>query len=336
MSEEQVAETVETQDTTGTEIQDNAATNQAEGQQAAEQRQSAATKAAAQANGAVVEDTDDGPPKSYWPEDWQEKLAKHFGGDDEKAVKRELTRIKKLFPDVETVYGNYRTMESRFSEGGLVKKPGQDADDDARLEFYKSLGGPEKPEDLVANLKLANEAVLGDEDKPVMESFAQALHGKTDPQEIVDAAANWYYQNLEQTAAMMDERDDNAEQDFNQMKKEEWGGAAKRYDNAVSNLFSQLGQPDLLEGIFESRMADGSKLGNNFEVAKFFLNVAHQVMPAATVTEDGSGNATSINDELAKIETLRREDPNKYFRDEALQARERELLDAQYKIQARA
>lgn len=335
MSDEAIAEPVETPEAPPP----SAGVSDSEAQKNVEP---AATQAEnGKANGAVDEKSaepasDDAKPKSYWPEDWQEKLAKHFGGEDEKAVKRELTRIKKLFPDVETVYGNYRTMESRFSEGGLVKKPGQDADDDARLEFYKALGGPEKAEDLVANLKLANEAVLGDDDKPVMESFAKALHGATDPQDIINRAANWYYQGLEQSVAMIEEQDDNAEQEFNRMKREEWGGAAKRYDNAISNAFSVLGQPDLLQEIFESRAPDGSKLGNKFEVAELFRNFAQQVMPASTVTEDGSGSGTSINEELAKIEDIRRQDPQKYWRDENLQARERELLDAQYKIQARA
>jgi len=108
-------------------------------------------------------------PSSYWPDDWREKAAEHISAGDKKIYDRELKRLSRI-TDPAGMYGMYRELEGKFSEGGLTKIPGPDASDDDRAAFWRQLGVPEKPEDYFDGLKLANDAVLGDLDKPVAEA----------------------------------------------------------------------------------------------------------------------------------------------------------------------
>ena len=63
---------------------------------------------------------------STWPTDWRERIASAHGGEDKKAVAKELRRLQR-FADPAAVYGTARALESRLSEGGLVKIPGRNA-----------------------------------------------------------------------------------------------------------------------------------------------------------------------------------------------------------------
>jgi hypothetical protein len=83
------------------------------------------------------------------------------------------------------------------------------------------------------------------------------------------------------------------------------------------------------------RMADGRIIGNDPAMIRWLAALAHEVNPAATVTEDGDMSGKSIEDELAEIKALRKTDRKKYDSD-AVQTRERELIEASERIRAKA
>jgi hypothetical protein len=65
------------------------------------------------------------------------------------------------------------------------------------------------------------------------------------------------------------------------------------------------------------------------------VNIARDVNPAASVVEDGAQGGLGIETELAQIDKHRRENRIAYNKDYKMQARERELLEAQSRVQAR-
>ena len=78
------------------------------------------------------------------------------------------------------------------------------------------------------------------------------------------------------------------------------------------------------------------KLGNNPVFLRALVEAARAINPAATVipgNADSSGK--SISDELAEIDKFRREHRKQYTKDEKMQARERQLLEAQLKLAER-
>jgi len=279
--------------------------------------------------------------KPYWPENWREKLAEQIAAGDKKAYARELKRLERI-ADPAGVYGMYREVEGKLTSGGLIKKPGKDAKPEEVKEYQKALGWTEKPEEMLTEIKLENGAVLGEADKPVLGGFLQAVHGATTAQEFVNKATNWYFSGLEEQAAAMDEADDEFRREAERALKDEYGPAFKRKTNGIASLFAIApggtdikNEGSLYARLMGGRTADGKMIGNDPDMVRFLVGLAQEVNPAATVVEDGNQSGMSIDAEIKAIEQRMRDDRQKYFKDEAAQARYRELITAREKIRAR-
>jgi len=282
------------------------------------------------------------PAKPYWPADWREKLAEHTAAGDKKIYAKELRRLERI-ADPAGVYGMYREAEGKLTGGGLIKAPGKDAKPEEIAEFHKALGVPEKPEDYFQHVKLENGAVIGAADKPLVDGFAAAAHKAGATPAVVNATLNWYYQNQEDQAAAMDEADDSFRRESERVLKDELGATFKRKTNAIAPLFAPApGGADIANAgglyarLMGGRMADGRIIGNDPDMVRFLVGLATEINPAATITEDGNQSGMSVDAEIKAIQKDMRDDRPAYFKDEAKQARYRELLTARDKIQARA
>jgi hypothetical protein len=279
--------------------------------------------------------------KPYWPDNWREKLAEHIAAGDQKAYKRELKRLERI-ADPAGVYGLYREAEGRLTSGGLIKVPGKDAKPEEIAAYHKALNVPEKPEDYFKDIKLSNGAEIGEADKPLVDGFAERVHKAGATPQFVNAALDWYYDMQETQAAAQDQADDDFRIEAQRALKEEWGPAYTRYRTAIESLFvSAPGGPNaendgsLYSRLLGGRTADGKIIGNDPDIIKWLSGVAREVNPAATVVEDVSGGAKTIEAELNEIRALRKTDKRKYFSD-AVQKREAELIDARERIRAKA
>ncbi len=280
--------------------------------------------------------------KPYWPENWREKIAEQAAAGDKRAYEKELNRLKKLdSPD--SMYGSYRSMENTWASKNFIKLPGKDATPEEMAEYHKAIGVPEKPEDYFKAVKLENGAVIGDADKPLVESFAQYAHKNGLPSTSVNAAMNWYFAQQEQQAAALDEADDKFKTDAQRTLKDEWGGAFKRKTNAVGTLFdiapggTDIKNPQSLYArLLGGRTADGRIIGDDPDIVRWLAAIAHERNPAATVVEDSDMSGKSIENEIGEIEKLMRENRPAYNKDTNKQARYLELLGARDKIRAKA
>jgi hypothetical protein len=306
------------------------------------EKKTIATGADAEAEDAAKAKEADDKHKPYWPPDWREKMAEHAAAGDKKAYARELKRLQR-FTDPTSVYGFAREYEGKFDRGGLVKVPGKDAKPEEIAEFNKALGVPEKPEDYFKDIKLENGAVIGDADKPLADSFAAALHPAGASPAVVSAALNWYYKHQEEQAAAMDEADDDFRRESERALKDEFGPAYRRMTNAIGPLFATApggtdikNEGSLYARLMGGRLADGSIIGNNPDIVRWLVSIAQDVNPAATVVEDGNQSAMTVDAEIKQIEQRMKDDRRGYFKDEAAQARYRELITARDKIRAKA
>jgi hypothetical protein len=279
--------------------------------------------------------------KPTWGEDWRAKFAEHVAAGDKKAAEREMKRLERI-ADPAAVYGMYRELEAKFSQGGLTKIPSKDASPEDVKAFHKALGVPEDPKEYVEKLSLPNGVTLGDRDKVIASEFAQAMHGAGLTQGQMDKAYSWYLQNQEAQAAAIDQQDDHNRLQGQQALKEEWGPSYNRNINAISSLFAYApgganldNDGALFNRLLGGRMADGKIIGDDPEMVKFLVSLAKEVNPIATVVENHN-SGKSIEDELREISNLRRTDRRAYNKDEKIQARERELLAALEKHRARA
>lgn len=279
---------------------------------------------------------------SYWPKDWREKAAEHYSAGDKDAYAKELKRLERI-TDPAGMYGMYREMESRFSEGGLTKIPGEDATDEEKSAFWRQLGAPESADDYVKNLKLQGDAVLGDLDKPIAETFAQALHSVGAPQQVYDAALNWYYQLQEQQMNELDEKDDKDYEDNRKQLRSEFGGSLDRYINTLGALFADApggADPDNPRGVmarlFGGRTSDGRIIGNDPDVVRFLVGLNRNMNPNATeVDPSDASSGVSIDNRIKEIKTMMRENRSAYNKDYEVQAEYQRLLERREMLQSR-
>jgi hypothetical protein len=293
------------------------------------------------ATGAGDEEEEREPAKPYWPDNWREKLAERISSGDKKAYARELKRLERI-ADPAGVYGMYRELDNRLNGGGLLKVPGADAKPEDIEAFHKALGVPEKPEDYFKEIKLENGAVIGDADKPLVDAFAAAVHKSGATPQVMSAALNWYYTHQEQEAAAQDDADDTFSREARQVLKEEYGASFDRMRNSIGALFASApGGTDITNesGLFSrlmgGRTSDGRVIGNDPDMVRFLVSMAHEINPAAAVVDDAAGDgAKSIDGRLDELKKMRREDSKKYWSNE-IQAEEQKLIAAKQKIQAR-
>lgn len=280
--------------------------------------------------------------KPVWPEDWRERMAAHVGGADEKAVAKELKRLQRL-TDPNALYSSYRELDGRFSEGGLIKLPGKDAKPEDVQAFHKAMGVPEKPDDYIGKLKLGDGQVLGDDDKPIFEAIAKPAHAAgVTPAQLSAVTAAFLAQREEQAAKQF--QDDETFRGESMKKLSElWGESRKANIAAISTLFAEApggSNPDaeggLMNRVLGGRTSDGRVIGDDPDIVAWLAQMARLVNPAATLIPSGSGpNAKSIDDEIADIETFMHTNRADYFKDDAKQARYRDLIAARDTIRAR-
>ena len=274
-------------------------------------------------------------------DDVRKAIAEHYAAGDKKIYEKELKRLQRI-DDVRHVWGMYRELEGKFTSGGLIKIPGKDAKEEDIAAFRKALGVPEKPEEYFDKIQLENGVVIGDADKPLVNTFAEAVHKAGATPEVMSAALNWYYQMQEQQAAEIDQADNEFHVEGIRTLKEDWGPSFNRRINAIASVFATApggADPDNPESLYAqivtARTSDGRILGDNPDFIRWLDYIRGEINPAATVVESGDNSGRSIDEEIAAIEKRMKEDRRGYFKDEAMQARYRELLQAREKVRAR-
>lgn len=263
-----------------------------------------------------------------FPEDWRAKLA----GDDEKALKR-LERFK----SPKDIYQAYRSLEAKMSSGDVVQKLPEDATEEQISEYRKANGIPESAEGYLDALNSG--VVIGDEDKELVNSFLESAHAKNAPPEVVGAALDWYYKVQEDQAAAQAEADKQRREAAADELRAEWGNEFRGNINSIKAFLdaapvSDDGTPlgDLLMG---ARLADGTPLGDSPAALRWLAKLANDENPAGFVAPgSGQGQIESIENEIKSIEA--KMGTSEYIKDEKMQARLRQLYEAQSKLNGRA
>ena len=270
-------------------------------------------------------------------------MAAHVGGKDDKATARELKRLQR-FVDPTAVYGSFRELDAKFSEGGLVKLPGKDAKPEEIAAYRKATGVPEKPEAYLDNLKLGDGKILGEADKPIFEGFAKAAHEAGYTPSQTSAAVNWYLDLQEEQASQQYQQDAAFRNESTTALTEMWGDAKRMNIGAIATLFSKApggANPDaddsLMARILGGRTRDGKIIGDDPEITAWLSEMAREINPAATIIPSTGGDTLkSVADEIAEIEKYMRTDRAAYFKDEAKQNRLQQLYTARDRLQAKA
>ena len=265
------------------------------------------------------EDTTQTVPAN-WAANWREILA---GGNE-----KELARLNR-YQSPANVWKAYRAMEQKLSSGELLRakpegKPDDPAYQTAMNEWRGQLGVPEKPEGYLD--KIPSGIVIGDDDKPMIESFLKDMHSVDAPPSYVHKALQWFY-NSQETIAEQRLEADRANRATNEdTLRSEWGPEYRPTLNGIRSLFDTHGNRQLLDQLFSARMPDGSPLGDNVDVLKFLANLSREVNPHGVVVPiEGKTAFETVETEWASLNKRMENNKDEYWTNPAMQARWREL-----------
>lgn len=264
---------------------------------------------------------DDG--KSYWPADWRKTVSK----DDAKVLAR-LDR----YASPEAAMHALIAAQNKISSGELKPTLGKDAKPEEVAEYRKAMGIPESAD----KYDLGNDLALDDDDKATAAELLKAAHATNQTPEQVRAtlkAIKALQQTSEETRF---ESDKKLIQQGEDTLRTEWGPEYRRNLNLIHGLLDGAASPGLKDAFFKSRLPDGTPIGSSPEMLKLMVSLALVQNPTGVVVPGSEANPMKgIGDEITAIEKTMRENRSAYNKDEKMQERYRQLLDAREKIKPR-
>jgi hypothetical protein len=246
------------------------------------------------------------------------------GGDDK------LLGFLGRFHSKDAAVKAWKQQHDDIRSGKWVKPLDENASDEDKAAWNKLLGVPDKPEGYFE--KLPDGLVVGDDDRPGLERVLAKAHAAGVPSSAANAMIEGYYDWADEQIAAEAEANDNARKAGEDALRAEWGGDYRRNLNALQNHLQTLPEA-VSEALLGGRDANGIALANNPAMIKWLASLALDANPLATVVPGAGANAgTAIAEEIASIENFMRTNRAAYNRDEAKQARLRQLYDAREKM----
>jgi hypothetical protein len=260
----------------------------------------------------------------YWPTDWQDRVSK---GDEKRAA-----HVKR-YSSPEAMADALIAAQNRIRSGELKTALPENPKPEELAAWRKENGIPEAPEKY--ELKFDNGLVIGDDDKPAIDEFLKAAHQANMAPAQAKAAVEWYYREQQRQAEVQAAKDEQQRIEALDKLNVEWGSQFRTNINRIQNDVLSRFPTDVREAMESARLADGTALFNHPEIIRTFMALANEINPAGVVVPAGGGDMTqSLNDEIKGIEA--KMGTKAYIKDEAMQARYRELIDIRGKLQQRA
>ncbi len=260
-----------------------------------------------------------------FPENWREEMA----GEDEKELKR-LQRFK----SPKDMHNAWRNAEKKISSGQLKDPFPVDGSDDEKAEWRKSNAIPETWGKY--DTTLSNGLVIGENEKPAVDSFLKRMHSINADNGTVKAALEAYYDGLDESAAAQSIRDDETRAETEDRLRAEFGPAEYRKRVAALNQWMNTAPEGVGALIAGARLGDGTPLANNEGVLRWFMQLQEETNPLSTIVPGGGQAALSSlvseKQEIEKMMAVRTSDYWKGPKAKDLKARYRELIDIENKI----
>ncbi len=263
--------------------------------------------------------------------DWRASMA----GDDK-------DRLKTLgrFTDSKAFMDSTEALRADFSKGGLIRIPGKDASEEETAAYRQATGVPDKFESYSENLTLPDGVVMGDADKPIFESFAEAAHKYGVPQSAVDGLFGDWYQGM-QTKQTDDfiKADESFHTESDALLRKEWGGEFELNQSAGALMFKDEpggGSVEDEEGTMArfmyGRTSDGRVIADDPQIMRWLVKMGRATNPLVTIPGMAAGDVQGMKARRVEIEEMMKNKPSDYWGSEAVQQEYRELLAAEIQM----
>lgn len=260
-------------------------------------------------------------PAFDFEKDWRSALSK---GDTD------LLKFLGRYQSPDSAIKKFKEINDELKSGKYRKPLGEDPSDEELAAYRKDNGVPDKADGYLESLPEG--LVVGDDDKPYVDQFLTAMHGLNAPPQFVNAALDTYYKVAQEQAQEQAEVDHASDQQCVDTLREEWGADFRRNQNVLNSYLATL-PAEVADAIKGGRDNNGVPLSMNPVLLKWLTSEALEKNPLATVVPGaGANQAQAIADEMAEIEKVMRTDRGRYNKDQKMQERYRQLIDAKLKI----
>lgn len=260
-------------------------------------------------------------PPGAWTDDWVARMAR---GDDKRQAR--LSR----YASPEAVADALIAAQNRIASGEMKSVLPKDAKPEEIAAWRKENGIPETPDKY--DLNFQNGIVIGEKDKPIVDGFLKRAHESNMPPDQVKNTVQWYYEEQVRQSEARAAKDQSEKSEALDALNAEYGQSFRRNVNLVEGVLSQFPE-SVREKLKGARLPDGRGVFNDPDVFRGFVALALQANPAGTVVPAGGGDpAKGTLDEYQAIQKVRAENRAAYSKDDKMQVRERELIDAMIKM----
>lgn len=267
-------------------------------------------------------ETQAAPATPDWPTDWRNKLA---GPDDKDGkVLKQLER----FASPGDLLRSYNELQTKINSGQLKAPLGKDATPEQIAAYRKENGVPEAAEKY--DLTLKDGMVVGEQDKPIVDSLLGVMHKHNLSQDAVSDILGAYYQQEKAflTGAEKEIGDNKIKTD--DVLHKEWGEEYRSEVNRIENLLNTF-SPEAQAAIQYGKDDKGMPLLNNVHFLRDMAVQARIINPVSTVVGGGGTNQmSSVETEITALEGMMGDRQSAYWKGdqaEKNQARYRELID---------
>lgn len=230
------------------------------------------------------------------------------------------------------------SVQNRISAGEFRSVLPKDANDDQVTAWRAENGIPAAPDKY--ELKLKDGLVVGEEDKPVIDTFLKSAHGANMTSQQASQAVDWYYEEVERQTAARADADKQLAQKAQDQLRADWGQEYRTNENLVMGLLDSAptGVKDL---VLHGRLADGTPIMSHPDTVKWLNQLAREINPVTAIIPNAGGNISgAIEDEIKQYETWMRAprdsaEGKKYWADTKVQERLRALYGAREKAGAK-
>lgn len=253
-----------------------------------------------------------------------------MSGGDEKLAK-ELERY------ADPLAVNQARVEARRKiDSGVIKsKLADNATPEQIAEYRKENGIPEAPDKY--DLALPNGVVIGEADKPLVDSFLQHMHGENATPAEVKRGLTWWHKQQEALRVDNENKDATFKQESTAELGKRYGGDFKRNISHVDRFLDEF-PPGVKDKVLGARLPNGRLAGSDPDYIDFLYQQALFRNPIATVM--GGNSEAQVKAAETRLQELIKlsGDPNSAYNKgagrEKLRAEHLELIDGIEKIKA--
>jgi hypothetical protein len=225
--------------------------------------------------------------------------------------------------------------QNRIASGDLKSVLPKDATPEQVKEWRAENGIPEAPEGY--EVKLPDGIVLGEADKPFVDSFLKQAHAANMTPEQVNSAVAWHMAEQDRAVAERHAEDARITAETTAAMKKEWGTEFELNRNLINGMLDTA-PAGVKDQIWGARLPDGTPLASHPDTLRWLANMAREINPVATVVAPNSNAMQAIETELAEITKLMGDRNSAYWKGptaEKMQARYRDLITTQQKVKSK-